>query len=118
MHLFVAFEEPRVRRGFVVKARPSAILWQVKYGCHPDDKSNISRSRQNVNSSSLSATTTLSVPSCGRRARKRTGRTLPFHKRYTGTKEFQFSANTLCTYRGSFVSRGILRCIVTLEMDI
>lgn len=56
MHLFVAFEEPRVRRGFVVKARPSAILWQVKYGCHPDDKSNISRSRQNVNSSSLSAT--------------------------------------------------------------
>lgn len=63
VHLFVAFEEPRVRRGFVIKARPSAVLWQVKYGCHPDDKSNISPSRQNVNSSPLpSSTTTLSRP--------------------------------------------------------
>lgn len=116
MHLFVAFEEPRVRRGFVVKARPSAILWQVKYGCHPDDKSNISRSRQNVNSSSC-------------RPRRRylsllrpphTEKEEPFRSINVtrGTKEFQFSANTLCTYRGSFASRGILRCIVTLEMDI
>lgn len=33
----------RARHGFIVKAQRSAILWQVKYGCHPNDNSNISQ---------------------------------------------------------------------------
>lgn len=34
---------PHAGHGFLVKAQRSAILWQVKYGCHSDDNSNITR---------------------------------------------------------------------------
>lgn len=109
---------PHVGHGFLVKAQRSAILWQVKYGCHSDDNSNITRVVK-------MSTRGISVPFTRRylffwshiQGKRNNRRTLPFHKHCMGRKNFNFLP-TLYVLIAARSTLGISRRIDTLEMDI
>lgn len=109
---------PHVGHGFLVKAQRSAILWQVKYGCHSDDNSNITRVVK-------MSTRGVSVPFTRRylffwlhiQGKRNNRRTLPFHKHCMGRKNFNFLP-TLYVLIAARLTLGISRRIDTLEMDI